>query len=369
VLETAIVTGIRPADQSPAQVRREFQALLDDGVRITPSGSTRHDPLSLLARGYTPLHKVQLFDATYYLTNMRLDETFRFFVGYVWIGNSRKLFPRILYKDSSLVWRSATHYIRSEDENWIGKGALRSVIEDGEELLYSAEETTDLPFELQFAFDVVSRRVARARRDLQAVGLVLRHAPDDRMEPYQDFSGPRRRAMAKRRNRINGGERVAWFERPGDPASLRFASGYEPDFEEGIIEVTASGSNLYGGAIRKFRILSANRQIQYQFIAAPKQLWIIPAQALTTEIMSYGVRTVDVLADEDLFVPGYEYHYMDDTVDPPELHTQIPEGFAGQRSEVDPMRCETSPWLEKLPVIQSFRRSIPDPLHVAPTLF
>ena len=99
------------------------------------------------------------------------------------------------------------------------------------------------------------------------------------------------------------------------------------------------------------------------------QLWIIPAQALTTEIMSYGVRTVDVVGDENLFVPGYEYHYMDESVDPPELHSQIPEGFAGRRSEVDPMRCETSPWLEKLPVIQSFRRRIPDPLNAAPTLF
>ena len=40
-------------------------------------------------------------------------------------------YPRIFYKDSSLVWRSASHYIRSETENWVGKGDLKYVVENG----------------------------------------------------------------------------------------------------------------------------------------------------------------------------------------------------------------------------------------------
>jgi hypothetical protein len=72
------------------------------------------------------------------------------------------------------------------------------------------------------------------------------------------------------------------------------------------------------------------------------------------------VRTVDVVADEDVFVPGYEYHYLEDGV----LYSQIPPGFAGAASDVDPTRADASPWLEKLPVIQEFRRRFPDPLRL-----
>ena len=73
------------------------------------------------------------------------------------------------------------------------------------------------------------------------------------------------------------------------------------------------------------------------------------------------MRTIDVNADEDLFVPGYEYHFMDEAEDPPTLYSQIPRGYAGEISEVDPARADASPWLERLPVIQEFRRAIGHP--------
>jgi len=104
--------------------------------------------------------------------------------------------------------------------------------------------------------------------------------------------------------------------------------------------------------------LSTNRQIQYMFVATPKQVWLIPPQALTTEIMSYGVRTVDVNASDDVFVPGYEFHFMDDAVQPPQLYSQIPLGFAGPTHPHDPARADASPWLERLPVVQEFRRRV-----------
>jgi hypothetical protein len=196
------------------------------------------------------------------------------------------------------------------------------------------------------------------RWDHRAVGLILRNAPDHRFDPYEDFIGPRRRARSDRRNLINRGKKVAWFERSQDPTSLRFAPGFEPDFRSGVLEVSHSKSRLYGGALGKYRILSRNRTIQYQFIAAPRQVWIIPPQALTREIMSYGVRTIDIEADDDLFVPGYEYHFIDDDQSPPRLHSQIPEGYAGEASAIDPFRADASPWLEKLPVIREFRRKV-----------
>ena len=359
MLETRIMKGILPAEKSPEQVAREFRRLVACGLEIRPAGAARRNPARLLAAGYTPKHAIRLFDATFYLANLREDQNFRYFVAYVIPeAESPAAYPRIFYKDSSLVWRSATHYIRTDAENWIGKGDVKVVVEDGVEVLCSAEETTNLPFEIQAALDAASRRGGRVVRDERAVPLVLRRAPERRIEPYEDFAAPRRRARSDPRNRIHGGRRVAWFTRPKDPASLRFAPGFEPDFARGVVEESRSMSHLYGGEIRKLRILSRNRRIQYQFVAGPRQVWIVPPQALTTEVTSYGVRTLDVAADEDLFVPGYEYHYVDTSEDPPFLHSQIPAGFAGAASDVDPSRADASPWIERIPVIQRFRRVV-----------
>jgi hypothetical protein len=355
---------IAPSPLSSRQVAAEFLRLLADGAELRAVGDARDHPEWLLEGGYTPKHRVDLFDATFYLSNMRLDDNFRFFVAYVLLapgqgGRPRRpvIHPRIFYKDSSLVWRSPTHSIRSDEDNWIGKGDMKWMVVDGEEIEYSAEETTNLPLEVQSALDSVSRR-SRARRDRRAIEWVLRSAPDGRFEPYRDFSGPRAKAMADPRRRINGGRDIASFECENDPTSLRFVAGFEPDFESGIVAVSDSGSKLYGGAVRKFRILSKNRTIQFQFIAGPRQVWIIPPQPLTTELMSYGVRTVDANAPEDLCVPGYEYHFIDDSEDPPVLVSQIPAGFAGAASEVDPARADASPWIEQMPVIREFRKKL-----------
>jgi hypothetical protein len=151
---------------------------------------------------------------------------------------------------------------------------------------------------------------------------------------------------------------VAWFTRANDPTSLRFAAGFEPDFARGVLELSRASSRFYGGAIRKFRILSRNRRIQYQFVAAPRHAWIIPPQALTTEITSYGLRSIDVHAAEDLCVPGYEYCFVDDSTRPPTLHSQIPDGFAGAPSDMDPARVDASAWIERLPVIRRFRKRV-----------
>jgi len=131
----------------------------------------------------------------------------------------------IFYKDSSLVWRCASHYVASDNDQWIGKGAVKPV--DGDDELYaSAEETTNLPFELQAALDDLSRRGGRARPDHRAIALVLRRGPDGRVEPYADFTRPRDRAIEN--GEFNDGHPVAWFDHPLRPASLRFASGYAP---------------------------------------------------------------------------------------------------------------------------------------------
>lgn len=358
-----IVPSVRPARRSPRQIAREFHRRLAEGMPIRPAGTARDDPLALLSEGYTPKHRVDLFDTRFYLTNVRENEDLRFFVAYVvQDGPARHpgvAWPRIFYKDLSLVWRSASHVVRSEDENWIGKGAVKPVLVDGREKFFSAESTTDLPLEIQTALETLSRRLRRIPYDDLAPELVLHNAPDGRVRPYRDFMDPRRRAAADPRNRVNRGERVAFFTHPGDPDSLRFVRGYEPDFAGGILERGRSWSRLYGGRIRRFRILSRNRRIQYLFVASPRHVWIVPPQALTTELSSYGVRTVDVEVDDDLCIPGFEYHFVDeDGPRGPTLWSQIPQGYAGAANHHDRTRADASAWLDALPVVRAFRREV-----------
>ena len=359
-IPTRIAPSVRPTPVSSRQVAREFHALVSAGAQIRPAGAAKTRPRRLFAMGYTPKHKLELFDATFYLTNPRQNPDIRFFVAYVRLGprHTEPLSPRIFYNDVSLIWRSASHFARSDHENWIGKGEVVAEIENGKEVFYSAEETTDLPLELQPALEDLNRAARRIPRDERAVALVLRRGHDQRVSAYRDFTDPKRRARADPRNRINGGRDVAWFTRPGDPASLRFAPGFSPDFSHGVLEQTRSRSKLYGGALRRFRILSQNRKIQYLFFAGPRHVWLAPPQATTTELTSYGVRSIDVRSHKDLSIPGYEYHYLDDYDDPPVFVSQIPCGFAGPPSQVDPSRADASAWLDRLSVIREFRRAV-----------
>ncbi|MAG58491.1 MAG: hypothetical protein CMJ83_19560 [Planctomycetes bacterium] len=355
--ESVILSRVAPEDHAPALVARRFRALLKQGAELCPAGRARHDPGVLLTRRYLPRHELRLFDATFFLTDFRFDDGLSFFVASVVLREGsrgvRRIHPRIFYKDSGLVWRVASHFTHDEVAYWIGKGDVRWERDAVGEFLSSAEETTNLPYEIQTPLDEISRR-ARRRRDDEAIELFVRQAPSDRIAPYADFTAPRRRAAA--RWRINGGRPVARFLRRGDPSSLRFTRGYEPDFEKGVLEDAVSASRYFGGELHKYRILSTNRRIQYLFLSSPSHSWINHPQTLTAELSSYGVRTLDVLADEDLFVPGYEYHELDE--DGVVVASQIPDGFAGEQHPDDPDRADASAWLEALPVIQEFRAKL-----------
>ncbi len=357
-----VVPSAQPSERTPRQVARGFRRLLEDGARFHIAGSAKSDPECLLEWGYGPRAHFALFDTEFYLSGVRQNEDIRFFVAYVVQAGpragSRRVYPRILYKDVSLVWRSASHYIRSEGENWIGKGDVTTAKIDGQERVVSAEETTDLPFEVQGALEDICRRAKRIPYDDDAVALILRRAPDGRIWAYNDFLEPRRRAQARPQGRIHGGRPVLRFRRANDPTSLAVARGYEPDFDTGVLEQSELRSRLYGGKVVRHRIASTNRRIQYLVFSGPRHVWWGHPQATTTELMSYGVRTVDVVADEDLSLPGYEYHFLDESEDPPVFHSQIPEGFAGALSEVDPSRADASAWIDRVPLTREFRRRV-----------
>lgn len=333
--------------------------MLAHGYKLRVDGQAKDDPGSFLRRGYTPKHEVELFGVRYFLCDRRNSEGLKVLPAFVLpqrSANKRRptIYARVFYKDSSLVWRSASHYVNTDDEHWIGKGAVRWLDKRGDRGWYSAEETTNLPFEMQSALDDVSQRGSSSRTDNRILSLVLRNAPSNRVSPYQDFQKPRDVAMSERSNQINNNKSVAWFTDENDPKSLQFVAGFAPDFAR-VIDVSDARSTMYGGAIRKFRIASENRQIQYLFVAGPKHVWIVNPQPFTTQVSSFGLRTVDAIVDEDLLIPGYEFYDNDRSG---EVDDQIPPGFAGDVCPVDPDRADASPWNELLPVIRKFRQIV-----------
>lgn len=362
VIPTAVIPSVEPADLTPREVRRELHAVLKNGaVLATATGNPT--AAARLTRGrYAPTALIELFDTKLYLTEYFQTPALRFFVAYVYQASERtrapKVYPRIIYKDGSLVWRCASHMISSDDDFWVGKGDVCRRTVGNRVFFESVESTTDLPFEMQTALETLSRRTVRVRSEKLALQLVLRNGAAHQLRAYTDFTAPRQRAASNPKNLTHGGRRVARFRHKKDPSSLEIVPGYEPDFRRGVLERSISTSVLYGGTLERFRILSTNGRIQYWFFSGPRQVWIIPPQATTTELSSFAVRTVDVVVDEDMCCPGYEYHYLDDSEDPPVLYSQIPEGFVGPAGPHDPDRADASPWLDALPIIRAFRRQV-----------
>jgi len=358
----AVIPDVTPSELAPAEIQRRLRDLVAAGAVVKAAGLARKDPSRLMRGRYAATSLIELFDTRFYLTDYFQTPQLRFFVAYLvqppGRGGRVTIYPRIIYKDGSLIWRTASHMVSSDYDFWVGKGDVRTWRVGDEEYFESVESTTDIPFEMQSALETVARKTLKIRRERAALDLVLRNAPASRVVAYSDFTAPRRRAAANRRNLVNAGRTVARFRDKKDPSSLEIVPGFEPDFTRGIVEKTSSTSVLYGGKLERFRILSVNRKIQYLFFAGPLQVWIIPPQATTTELSSFGVRTIDVVIDDDMCVPGYEYHYLDDTEDPPVFYSQIPAGFAGPAGPHDPDRADASPWLDKMPVIQEFRRRV-----------
>lgn len=324
---------------------------------MLPAGEAKEEPQRLL-ENYMPRHRVDLFDTRFYLTDTLKNPAVRFAVAYV-VQRTRgrvHIHPRIFYKDVSLMWRVVSHMVAADDYFWIGKGLIKTSCIDGEEVEHSVESTTDLPLELQLAVEDINRRTKKVRENEDALFLVVRNAPMGRIAPYHDFRAPFERVPT--RERVHRDRPIARFGRAHDPSSLRITRGYEPDFVDGVIEETRSRSATYGGQVRRFRVLSMNRRIQWLFFATKNHAWVAPPQALTTELSTYGVRTVHVYADDMLFVPGYEYHYVDESAPPEEHFSQIPPGYAGAAHPWDGDRADASAWTESLPIIAEFRRAL-----------
>ena len=360
-IPTQVVSSVGRLPLDSRQVVREFDRILaDKDTKLVIAGQAKRDPSTLWKRGLKPKHRIDLFDTTFYLTDVKQIPELRFFAAYVVqnVKGKRHVYSRLFYKDLSLAWRSASHFADLDGNIWVGKGDVRVDEQDGFETIESNEATTDLPLEMQTALENLLPLAKRVTGKEEWLNLILRKAPADRVEPYDDFTRPRKLAQANPQNLINRGRSVARFRKPNDPTSLWIAKGYQPDFKEGILERGRSKSRLYGGRLQRVRIVSLNRKVQYYFIAGKKHCWLLPPQAMTSELSSFGLRTVDVHADDDLFIPGFEYHHWEETENGRQLYSQIPDGFAGESCEFDDAKADASPWLNQIPLIQQFRKQV-----------
>ena len=151
VIPRKIVESPSCAPLGTRQVEREFRRRVEQGLAIRPAGRARRRPLRLLSLGYSPKHKLELFDTTFYLTNSFQNYFLRFFVAYVVQEPGSAAHPRIFYKDASLLWRAASHMGGGRGDLWVGKGDVSVRYEDGDELINCEDLATwagTIPYEI-----------------------------------------------------------------------------------------------------------------------------------------------------------------------------------------------------------------------------
>src|SRR5688572_12127453 len=85
----------KPSALTPRQVLREFLELTDGGSRIRCAGQAKRNPKRLLALGYAPRYKIDLFGVTFYLGDVRKNVDLRFMVAYVAIREGRARRPTV----------------------------------------------------------------------------------------------------------------------------------------------------------------------------------------------------------------------------------------------------------------------------------
>ena len=273
---TRIAPGVEPRAQPPRAIERELRALLAAGCRIRPAGSGAR-----AARGAAPALPA---DATRSRCSTRASTS----PTCARTRTSASSWPT----SGSAPRATSTRASSTRTPRWSGaapRTSSRRRACTGSARATSSGSTRGRPdrstaprrprtcrSRCRPPSTTLSRRAKRVPWDARALRRVLRRAPVGRFEAYADFIGPRRRAAGEPRDRIHGGRPVAWFERPNDPASLRFAPGFAPDFAR-VVEVSRSAEPHVR---RRDRGSSASSRrtgaIQYQFVAGPHHVWIIP---------------------------------------------------------------------------------------------
>ena len=258
-IETAILPGVQPDPRDPRALATEFRAALADGVRLRPSGEAKQDPTPAAnsplrgALSHRPLPGSNLSDRVPLRRQPEFHGRVRRTVGVLRSRRRVRTTRGSSTKDSSLVWRVATHFVRSEDDNWIGKGDTKW------ELIRRRRVLVQRGGDREPAFSRCRKRstsLAGAARSHGGITTRSRSscsaATEIASNPFAEFVTPRRRAAE--RYRIHGGKPIARFHSQGRSQHAALREGLRTGLPtRGWWTQSSSHSKLYGGPVTKFR--------------------------------------------------------------------------------------------------------------------
>ncbi len=253
-----------------------FDELVTRGITPQNEGT---EPISKLLNNYGPRYEIEINDGNaYFLSEPRTNmDGHVFFVA--WVYQDGVIHVRYLYKsDSSIGWRVATH---RSDGHFLGKGA-------------NGEITTDVPGEIEQALNGIVARSQLNDDNYQAYDMVLPF-----LERKEDI--PDSFADVITNPAVNDDNPIGHFKDDNDPSTFEFESGYEPNFNSGLIETYDDVNKLYG-PVKVYRFVSVNRKIQFKFIVDAKgRKFVGSIQSTEEKITSYGTRSEIVHADRKLY--------------------------------------------------------------------
>jgi len=129
---------------------------------------------------------------------------------------------------------------------------------------------------------------------------------------------------------------------PQRPDSLRFAPGSSPTrARRGRGEPLFTASTAARSAVPD---PVAHRRIQYQFVGGPRTPGSSRPRPLHRD-HAVGVRAIDVHAARSCASRASEYCYVDETTQPPTLHSQIRKASPESRASSTPSRLDASAWI------------------------
>ncbi len=345
-------------------IEGEFEQLVKR-VPVQISGDITYE--ELMNAGFQPHYKIVVNGVAYYVSEPYTPSHGRAsFVYYFYRKNPKtgeeEIFTRSVYRSNSQnVLRVASH--RRPERRWIGKGL--------------GQATTTLPLELQSTFEkIYQTALSKGKLEKKEAFYEILRAKDSHMPAdsfmksmiayergeeaeQKDEKEPEEQILIGKFNEHDRdqiefikGEMI--FPR-GIPETFGFTPGFEPDFENGVVETFETDNPVYGGKVTSYRIISKNKEAQYLFNVDMKgRVWIGDVQGTHSEITRFGVRKNTIYIPSDFLTPANEYE------------SEIPEGYKGEWQHSD--YWDASAYIDKLPVVQEFRDKVLNKLSPAPIL-
>ena len=325
----------------------------------------------LVRNNAIPRKRIFFAGSEYWISAPMMDGASQrpFFVAaYTRVKNGkRQLFMRVVYKGNSAAgWRIPD---RQAIGGWIGKG-----------LRHLGQSMTDIPAEISLIFEA---EYMRAYNNLPVNNVFYKilalgsgeHANIDQQGTVLANIGGRIadiEAMERwaSRNKMKSSDAYALlppdrrdrvihigdFAQSGIPESFQFSDpGLRPDQ---LVETYDGYAPLYG-RVRYYRVLSADKRVQYIFCGAmladgkggvKGAFMPVSVQATDRSLNRFGQRAIPIMIAQDAMVALYEY--------PQEVPYGNDNDFAGAPHPNDYDYVDASAWVMRGPLVRAFIENI-----------